>query len=131
MQSFRLFVPGTPRPQGSKRHVGNGRMIEANPHHKGWRDEIIISAKAAMGVQELVKFEGPLKIDMLFELPKGSTVKRYSPAVKPDLDKLARTVFDALELAGVVSNDSQIVEMHAVKAYGTTRTGVTIFLTYL
>jgi Holliday junction resolvase RusA-like endonuclease len=106
-------------------------MIEANPHHKGWRDEVISAAKTAMGVQELEKFLGPLKVELLFELPKGPTVSRHNPAVKPDVDKLTRTIFDALEIAGVVQNDSQICDVHAVKVYGTTRTGVTISLSYL
>jgi Holliday junction resolvase RusA-like endonuclease len=131
MQKFRLFVPGTPRPQGSKRYVGNGRMIEANPHHKGWRDEVITAARMAMGTQGIEKFLGPLKVELLFEMPKGSTVRRHSPETAPDVDKLTRTIFDALEQAGVVQNDAQICDVHAVKVYGTTRTGVTIELNYL
>jgi Holliday junction resolvase RusA-like endonuclease len=106
-------------------------MIEANPHHKGWRDEVITAARMAMGTQGTEKFLGPLKVELLFEMPKGSTVRRHSPETAPDVDKLTRTIFDALEQAGVVQNDAQICDVHAVKIYGTTRTGVTIEVNYL
>jgi crossover junction endodeoxyribonuclease RusA len=130
MQKLRLFVPGIPRPQGSKRHVGNGRMIEANPHLRDWRSTVTHAAREAMGECGLVTFMGPLKIQLLFELPKGKSVSRFSPSVKPDVDKLCRSIFDALEAAGCYANDSQIVELHATKTYGTTRQGVTILLDY-
>lgn len=132
MQSFRVFVPGHPAPQGSKTAFvrgGKAVLVEANRGHKSWRDEVINRARLQM--VGLEQFKGPLKIELLFELHRGSTVDRQYPNVKPDLDKLSRTIFDALELAGVYRNDSQIIELHARKLYGTTRTGVTIHLDYV
>ena len=39
-------------------------------------------------------------------------------AVRPDLDKLARAVLDALVGAGVIRDDAQVAELHATKGYG-------------
>lgn len=135
MKELTFFVPGIPRPQGSKRHVGNGRMIEANKEVYTWRDTVAAYAiqhwGRHWGAEGKQPFLGALKADLLFELPKGPSVTRHNPAVKPDLDKLTRAVFDAIEAAGLVANDSQFCDLHAAKVYGTHRTGVTIKISYL
>ena len=57
-----------------------------------------------------------LSVELHFKLPKPKTVKRDFPNVEPDLDKLIRTVLDAL--TGVVfKNDSRVVHINAVKSY--------------
>jgi len=114
-----------------KKHVGNGRMIEANPHLRSWRETVAVAAHLEMAARGLKPFEGALKIELMFELPKGTSVTRRTPHVKPDLDKLCRSIFDGLEKAGVYQNDSQIVDLHAIKVYGVPRSGVTIHLDYL
>ena len=45
-----FWVEGIPRPQGSKRHVGNGRMVEASKHTAGWRKAVSQAALAALPV---------------------------------------------------------------------------------
>lgn len=36
----RAFVPGFPKPQGSKRHVGNGRMAGPGEGSGNWRAQV-------------------------------------------------------------------------------------------
>ena len=36
-RSNRVFIPGVPAPQGSKRHVGGGRLVESSKKVKPWR----------------------------------------------------------------------------------------------
>lgn len=107
MQSILLRVNGQPAPQGSKRHVGNGRMIEASKKVGPWREAV----KEAVSLLDLEPLDGPLYIEMKFYLQKPKTVKRALPIVPPDLDKLVRGLFDALTIAGVWLDDALVVEI--------------------
>jgi crossover junction endodeoxyribonuclease RusA len=60
----------------------------------------------------------PVYVRLEFVLPRPvSTPKRRTPpAVKrPDVDKLARAVLDALTSAGALADDSQVVDLHPIK----------------
>jgi crossover junction endodeoxyribonuclease RusA len=110
--SFR--VDGLPVPQGSMKHVGNGRLV----HSQGaalavWRATVALAARA----QNPKIIEGAVAISLDFYLPKPRTVKRDMPTVPPDTDKLIRAILDSL--SGVIFlDDSQVVEIHATKSYG-------------
>jgi crossover junction endodeoxyribonuclease RusA len=111
-----LFVPGHPAPQGSKRHVGNGRMIESSKALKPWRESIRWAVLAERGESELKT--GPVGVLLTFVMPRpASTPKRRTPpAVKrPDIDKLARALLDAIGSAGIWTDDSQVTELWATK----------------
>ncbi len=112
-----IFVPGDPRPQGSKRHVGNGIMIEASKHVKDWRGDIR-SALTTEGGTPKAFFEGEVCVTMVFVLrrPKSAPkTKPMSAAKKPDLDKLIRAVLDAVSSAGLWNDDCQVVGSPAYK----------------
>jgi crossover junction endodeoxyribonuclease RusA len=111
-----IIVPGIAAPQGSKRHVGNGRMVESCTRVKAWREAIAISAIEAQGSKPSIA--GPVNIGIVFFLPRPKRAKfRNYPATRPDLDKLVRAIFDALTQARVWFDDGQVVEMHALKAW--------------
>jgi Holliday junction resolvase RusA-like endonuclease len=129
-------VPGMPQPQGSKkpgrnRKTGQLIMIEDNDNLKPWRAVAIFAAREATG-----QFLGWKPMDEAVEVivwcyfPRpqwhygtgrnAGVVKDSAPkwpSVKPDGDKLARAIGDALEQAGVVRNDSRIVDWHIHKRY--------------
>jgi crossover junction endodeoxyribonuclease RusA len=109
-----LFVPGKPAPQGSKRHVGGGVMVESSKAVAPWRTTVAWHAAQAY---RLAPLDGAVWVSLLFVMPRpAATPKRSTPqAVKrPDLDKLTRAVFDAL--SGVVwRDDSQVVQLVASK----------------
>ncbi|MFC5996932.1 RusA family crossover junction endodeoxyribonuclease [Pseudonocardia hispaniensis] len=109
-----LFVPGRPAPQGSKRHVGNGVLVESSKHVAPWRTTVAWHAAQAHTAAPL---DGPLTVRIEFVMPRPSgTPKRATPpAIKrPDIDKLTRAVLDAL--SGVVwRDDSQVVDLHPTK----------------
>lgn len=116
---FMFTAFGDPAPQGSKRYVGNGRFIEASQKLKPWR-----SAVADAVFMEFIKsqderpFSEPVVVYVTFYMPKPKTVKRLWPSVAPDLDKLCRSLGDALSVdAGLISDDSLIVSWHASKVY--------------
>jgi Holliday junction resolvase RusA-like endonuclease len=126
-----ITVIGRPAPQGSKRHVGNGVMVESSKAVRPWRDAI---RSAAIDAAELHGWphavDGPFAITCVFTLarPTGHHRSgRYAdllrdnapahPASRPDLDKLIRSTLDALADAAVISDDSRVVHLDATKAY--------------
>ncbi|MFD4830207.1 RusA family crossover junction endodeoxyribonuclease [Streptomyces uncialis] len=126
-----LTVYGLPGPQGSKRHVGGGRMIESSAKVKPWRDRVKGTA-----LDRLVNdrgwscLTGPLRMEstFTFDRPKGHfgtgrnagrlrpSAPRY-PHVVPDLSKLLRSTEDALTDAGVWRDDALVVQHTTAKAY--------------
>lgn len=120
-----INVNGTPAPQGSKRHVGRGVMVESSKKVKPWRT-------AVAAVAEKVNF-GELSyvcVVACFRLQRPKShyrTGRYAHLLKanapefpgkyPDLDKLARSTLDALRMGGAYRDDAQVVALHAVKVY--------------
>jgi crossover junction endodeoxyribonuclease RusA len=112
-----VFIPGHPAPQGSKRHVGGGRMVENCKNVKPWRSDIRSALLTADGVP-FERFHGPVYVGMEFVMPRPKSAPKRStpPAIKkPDVDKLARAVLDAITSAGVWDDDSQVTSMTAGK----------------
>lgn len=109
-----IFVAGRPAPQGSKRHVGNGIMVESSKAVAPWRTTVAWHAAQAYQGAPL---QGAVQVVLRFVMPRPvSTPKSKTPEAikKPDLDKLVRAIFDAL--SGVVwRDDSQVVEVLADK----------------
>ena len=112
---------GVPKPQGSKRHVGNGRMVEASDV-KPWRKaiaEAVFGAWVATGDSR--PFTEPVTIWATFYLPRPKSVKRLFPSVAPDLDKLQRALGDALSIdSNALEDDALIVRWHSAKVYAAT-----------
>lgn len=108
-----LFVPGVPAPQGSKRHVGRGVLIESSKAVGPWRERVALAAHS----HARVLLGGPVSVDLVFVLPRPKSAPKRTtpPAIKrPDLDKLARAILDAL--TGVwFADDSAVVSLFASK----------------
>lgn len=127
-----IRVHGTPAPQGSKRHIGNGVMIESSKKVKPWREAV---KHAALDVLASEAFSptiatGPVKLRLAFFLPrprghyrtgKNAALLRdsapFTPVTKPDLDKIIRSTLDALTDAGIYRDDSQVAAIVADKRY--------------
>lgn len=109
---------GIPRPQGSKRHVGNGVMIEASDV-KPWRKAIAAAVHEAwVRSGDDRAFTGPVVVWATFFMPRPKSVKRLLPSVSPDLDKLCRALGDGLSIdSKALADDALIVKWHAAKVY--------------
>ena len=120
MNHIELIVEGTPVPQGSFRHIGNGRIISANPKLNTWR-QTIADQIAQQTHHRLV--DARIRLELVFTLPrpKSVSIKRRSvPTTKPDLDKLTRAVMDAISLeryCQIIKDDSLVTDLHVVKRY--------------
>ena len=64
---IRFDVVGVPVQQGSKRHIGGGRMIEsAGTRHRDWRHAVATEARAvAAGIPD-APLDGPLCLSVQF-----------------------------------------------------------------
>ena len=115
---------GDPAPQGSKRYVGNGRMIEACKRLKPWREQIIADAQA-LAVPETITGAVSVSLVFCFSRPKShlntkGQLKPSAPAYKvskPDADKLARAVLDSLTIAGIIKDDALVYSLSVHKRY--------------
>jgi crossover junction endodeoxyribonuclease RusA len=121
-------VFGQPIPQGSKRaiinrHTNRAVVIESAGQELGlWREAI------ARAVRDKISYptNGPVGLSLSFTFRRPSThigtkgLKSSAPidkVTRPDVDKLARAVLDAL--TGVLYfDDSQVVFLSARKSYG-------------
>jgi Holliday junction resolvase RusA-like endonuclease len=118
-----------PAPQGSKRHVGGGRLIEQSKHVKPWRDAVDAAARAARVVSHIgdvpihrPTLDGPLSLEVVFTVRKPASAPKTRvtwPTTRDsgDIDKLLRSTFDALTTAGAIADDSMIVEVTTRKVF--------------
>lgn len=130
---YTFFVSGTPEPAPRPR----GRIIQPRggkpfvsiyvpDSDKKWRKRIVYEASLKIGKA----IEGPVRIDIEFLMPRPEGhfgTGRNAGVLKPsaphwhivtcDVDNLAKTVFDGLQIAGVVLNDSAICDTRITKRY--------------
>ncbi len=117
---IRIIVHGMPGPQGSKSFMGmrkskkTGRehavLVESSKKVKPWRKDVEDYAKVAYAGEPL---DGPLRVRMVFTLPKPSSAPKRRmtwPMRTPDLSKLCRSTEDALTTAGIWADDARVVE---------------------
>jgi crossover junction endodeoxyribonuclease RusA len=114
-------VVGVPAPQGSKRGFAQGgrvRLVEASKAVAPWRADVVAAVLSAMqGSGWTPPAQVTVSIDFMLRRPPSAPKRRVLPCVKPDLDKLVRSTFDALTTSGVVTDDATICELHARKLY--------------
>ena len=110
-----------PAPQGSKRHLGNGVMIESCRNVKPWR-ALVTNAAIATGLP-IIRGPVSLSVVFLFLRPRGHFgAKGLRPSaprhhcVKPDGSKLLRSTEDALTGA-ILEDDARIVSCSWEKRY--------------
>lgn len=126
--TVRLWVAGTPVQQGSKklmpiyagskakgtrRPTGRSVMVEdAADDLKPWRKEITKVAKRTYRDRE--PLVGAVSAAMFFAVPRGKSVTRPYPSVRPDISKYVRAVEDSLTDAGVWEDDGQATRYHGL-----------------
>lgn len=127
--TFRVY--GNPAPQGSKKHVGNGVMVESSKHVKPWRQDVVAAALAAIDdMDDFQPYTGPVAVHVTFWFarPKshfrtGRNAGELKPgapvfvATRPDLEKLERSTNDALTTAGVWRDDALAAVSRSSKKY--------------
>lgn len=108
---IQIIAYGLPGPQGSKRHVGGGRMIESSKKVAPWRE--IVHAAALQVRNGAAPIDAPLLVRMVFTMPKPQSAPKRTrtwPMRTPDLSKLCRSTEDALTTAGIWRDDARVVD---------------------
>lgn len=124
-EPIRFKVYGVPVPQGSLRafnvggraRVSQGGSAEGRRKLADWRQAIGEEARRALP-ENTPLLDGPVYVTASFLLPKPKSApkSRRLTTKKPDLDKLCRSLLDAL--SGVIfRDDSQVVSLFVTKAY--------------
>ena len=108
-------VHGLPIAQGNISHLGKGRpAIYGNQKLlKPWRQRLHWELRHCVNGIADFPLAGPVAVDITFTMPKPKAApkkRRTYPITRPDRGKLARAVEDALTEAGVIRDDSQIVD---------------------
>lgn len=135
MTSLAFFVPGVPSAQGSKRSVGNGRMVDMNKNLQPWRDSITWAARDAAQSQwwdgtSGPLFAGPMQVTLAatyarpkshYRTGRNADVLRddapYWKTSAPDADKIARAALDAITASELWRDDAQVVALTVSKNY--------------
>ena len=119
MVNVSFFAAGRPAPQGSKKSVGNGRFIEASKYLPAWRAAVVSAARSAYQGDPI---SSPVRVRIVVFMDKPKSPKfDTAPATPPDADKLARSVLDALTIAGVYDDDALVVSLEIDKMWATER----------
>ena len=125
--SFTFTVLGKPAPQGSKRHIGKGILLESSKRCKPWRQDVRHTALQLLPNGWRAMMDKPIMVSItfVFARPKGhyrtngelkANAPKHCTARIGDTDKLCRSVLDALSGA-VFSDDSQVINLTAEKRY--------------
>ena len=127
-----LEVRAVPSPQGSKRHVGKGIMVEsAGQKLKDWRTAVRQDCVAAMKDTGTTGWPtGPVAVSIVFLLPRpkahyrtgkhSGELRDDAPTwvdKRPDVDKLIRSTLDALTAAGLYGDDGQVARLLVDEKY--------------
>jgi Holliday junction resolvase RusA-like endonuclease len=113
-----FVVPGPPAVKGSTlSFFDRGRIVTKTDSKNGraWARSVAWIAKSA-GVRVIPKGHGVI-VSIVYEFQPPLVAKRSEPCVRPDVDKLARALLDAL--TGVAyEDDGQVVALTVRKTYG-------------
>lgn len=126
MITWEHFIPGVPKPQGSKTSGMNERtgktfVREDNAGTKPWRKRMVEALQNERG-RPLHRFDSAVWVSLRFVFLRP---KSHAPDSLPtskllgDVDKLTRNVLDALTQAGVITDDKYVIKLRDVeKVYG-------------
>ena len=130
------FINGKPIPQGNLTgFVAGGKVVLRHSDNR-----LIMWRGYAAGI---LSREAP---SMLLGRPVGVQATYYSPrprahyrangelrdsapahvTTRPDLDKYLRALLDAIQISGIIKDDSQVVAITAIKIYSDDKEGVEV-----
>ena len=113
MNYIKITIPGIPASKGSFNIGKYGQIYQADKKLKGWVNAISWQARAQAPREPS---QAAVELTITFNLPQASNNKDIHPIIRPDIDKLARAVLDAL--TGIIyKNDSQVIRLECNKTW--------------
>ena len=117
MTHFVSFIPGKAAPQGSKKAFiisGRAVLVDASEGNKAWRK--LVTTKLAQD-PALIRYKGAVNVSLCFFMEKAKSNKTNLMTQKPDIDKLARSVLDAMTDSFLIEDDSRVVYLNITKRW--------------
>lgn len=118
--TYTLSVYGRPATKGSTvSFIGaSGKVITRTDSTRlaPWTDAVRWACREAQ--MTLANPDVPVHVSATFVAPKPKTAKRSHPTTRPDIDKWARALLDALT-GMAYHDDAQVVGLNVDKCYGT------------
>lgn len=129
---FGFTALGTPKPKARPRVVRRGNFVQTYTPATtvNWEQTIVWQAKQAMvGVQvshpeealDAFPFEGRILAVVRFNVVKPKSAARcvqYPLKAQPgDVDNLAKSVLDALQLSGTIADDKTVTDLTVSKRF--------------
>ena len=112
---WETFIPVKPvRWSVKARNAGKIAMMYSPSNLKTYQDQVVRFLKGAYHKDPI---DEPIAIRMMFFLPKPKTVTRDYPTVMPDLSNLLKATEDCLTKAGVLRDDSIVINHECWKFY--------------
>ena len=119
MTPFRFDVTGIPKPKGSLRHVGRGRLVEQVAGSSRWRQQVA-TAVLNRYTEQPIADAAVVDFEIRVVPPKSAPKRRMTLPVtrsSGDIDKHARNILDALVDGRVLADDSCVVELRGRKRH--------------
>lgn len=107
--SVEFFVPGIPRPFARPRPGRNGGWF--NPKlYAAWKINVAMRARKVKAAMRS-SIPPPYQVTAVFYLPKPKKPRSDAPAwpKRSDLDNLLKGICDALQDAGIIGDDRDVV----------------------
>ncbi len=119
-------VEGIPRPKGS-RVAGvtkDGRRFnrESNPRSSEW---LKMAREDLRRQHPTGPLSPPYRVTLTFYFPEPKKPTYPYPS-RGDIDKYSRNALDAAEQGGILTSDSAVIELSAVKRWGEPRTELVV-----
>lgn len=129
---FQIFIPGEPRPQGSKQAYRRGNniiLVEAQKDLPAWRSHMQRQLELKM-LEHQTMFTEAVSVALVFWISRPKSVTRPYATKTYDIDKLTRAVLDSCTKALVFRDDSDVIDLTVRKNYNDNHeTGVLINIT--
>ncbi|MFD6565341.1 RusA family crossover junction endodeoxyribonuclease [Micromonospora profundi] len=119
MTVIRIEVVGEPKPKGSLKHIGRGRMAEQVEGSKTWRQRVAWAGRQQHHGDALNE-PAEVSFDIRVPVPKSAPKRLITwPATRSsgDVDKHLRNLLDALVDGGVLVDDSRVVRVSGGKRH--------------
>lgn len=118
--TYTLSIHGKPATKGSTVSFlsRGGKVITRTDSARlvPWTDAVRWACREAR--MELAGPDTPIHVSATFVVPRPKTTKRTHPTTRPDIDKWARALLDALT-GMAYADDAQVIGLNVDKCYGT------------
>lgn len=128
---FHFGVVGTPKPKARPRTVRNAKTGFVHTYTPettvNWEQTVVWQVKQALAQVQLdydismLPFKGRILADVRINVERPKSLPKsvhYPMKSRPgDVDNLAKSVLDALQLAGVIEDDKTVTDLSAYKRF--------------